>query len=126
MTTPWIVSVIDDDEPVRNALAMALEAVGYKTATYLDADDFLARGREGCGVVVSDVRMPGTNGIELTRILRTEGGNTPVILMTGHADAALLAEAMSAGADALLSKPLMLKDMMAEIARTATVHGLLP
>ena len=124
MTRSWIVSVIDDDEPVRNALVMALQAFGYTTATYVDADDFLARGREGCGVVVSDVRMPGTNGIELTRILRTEDGNTPVILLTGHADAALLAEAMSAGADALLSKPVALKDMMAEITRTAAFYGL--
>lgn len=125
MTKAWIISVIDDDEPVRNALAMALEAVGYRTAKYLDADDFLARGREGCGVVISDVRMPGTNGIELTRILRVEDENTPVILLTGHADAALRAEAMSAGADALLSKPVALKEIMAEITRTAAVHGLL-
>lgn len=124
MTRTWIVSVIDDDEPVRDSLAMALNAFGYRTATYVDADDFLTHGLGDRGVVISDVRMSGTDGIELTRVLRSDGGSTPIILMTGHADAALLVEAMSAGADALLSKPLKLVELVAEITRTSALHKL--
>ena len=124
MTRPWILSLIDDDEPVRSGLSFALNTFGYRTATYLDADDFLARGRHGCGIVICDIRMPGTNGIDLTRLLRMGHGKTPIILMTGHVDAALLANAMNAGADAVIGKPFKLSDLLAEITRTAAVNDI--
>lgn len=117
MTSPWVVHIVDDDEPVRNASTFALQAVDYRVVTYVDADDFLARGREQCGVLLSDVRMPGMNGIELTRLLRRDGFSMPIILMTGHPDGELMEEAINAGADLVLSKPLELMAMVAEITR---------
>jgi two-component system response regulator FixJ len=61
--------------------------------------------------------MPGANGVELTRLLRERGSTMPVILLTGNANGTLKAEAMSAGADAVLEKPAALGAILAEISR---------
>jgi len=116
-----IVHIIDDDEPVRHAIVFALSAIGLGAVAYADVEDFLQRGRDAKGVIVSDVRMQGTNGLDLIRILRTDGVTTPIILMTGHLDLSLRARANSAGADVVLSKPFVLNKLVAEIARAAAV-----
>jgi two-component system response regulator FixJ len=120
VTNSWVIHIVDDDEPVRDAFVFALQVAGFRTSTYADADDFLARGREQRGVLISDVRMAGLNGIELTRLLRRDGSSMPIILVTGHADGELQADAMSAGADLLLGKPVELTALVTEIARMTT------
>lgn len=117
MTKPWVIHVVDDDEPVRTAFAFALQAFGYHVVTYVDANNFLLSGPQERGVLISDMRMPGMNGIELTRLLRRDGFNIRIILMTGHIDDELEADAISAGADLVLTKPLELTTVIAEIAR---------
>jgi two-component system response regulator FixJ len=117
MTTSWVIHVIDDDEAVRSAFVFALTACGFQTVPYVDADDFLTRGWTARGVLISDVRMPGMNGIELTRRLRQDGSTMPIILVTGHADAELTTEAMSAGADLMMRKPADLAALVVELAR---------
>lgn len=117
MTEPCLIQLVDDDEPIRLSFSFALTALGFRVMTYVDADDFLMRGERERGVLLSDVRMPGMNGIDLTRLLRRDGSDIPIILMTGHSDAELHADALSAGADNLLAKPLALADLIAEIER---------
>jgi two-component system response regulator FixJ len=121
MTTPWIIHIIDDDEAMRTSLLFALQAAGYRVSACLGASDFLAQEEAERGVLISDVRMPGMNGVELTRLLRQRGSTMPVILITGNANGTLTAEAMSAGANAVLEKPVALAVILAEISRV-TAH----
>jgi two-component system response regulator FixJ len=123
MSAPWIVHIIDDDEAVRTSLCFALQVTGYTVDTYVDAADFLARLPGDRGVLICDVRMPGMNGIELTRMLQARGSALPIILMTGHADGALQAEALQAGAAVVLEKPVSLPTMLENIARVGAGMG---
>lgn len=120
MTGPCTIHIVDDDEPVRTSLVFALEAAGFRVASHADAGEFLARAPAGRAVLICDVRMPGLNGIELTRLIRRGGSAMPVILLTGHADGALQAEAMGAGADAVLEKPVALTALLEEVGRLTT------
>ncbi|CAN5207439.1 hypothetical protein BH11PSE5_BH11PSE5_22130 [soil metagenome] len=120
MITTWHIRIVDDDEAVRNALHFALDIVGFQVESYVDAADFQARERNGPFLLICDLRMPGTSGIELARLLRKEGSTVPIILMTGHADATIKAKAVAAGADAVLEKPIPLPMLMAEITRLTT------
>jgi two-component system response regulator FixJ len=106
MTTEAVVHLIDDDEAVRRALAFLLGTAGLAVKVYESADALLEKfsgAQSGC--VVSDVRMPGMNGIELLKVLRQRNFTLPVIIMTGHADVALAVEAMKAGAADFIEKP---------------------
>jgi len=101
-----IVHVIDDDADVRQSLAFLLSTAGLAVRVHESADAFLKvlpEVQEGC--VVTDVRMPGVDGIELLRRLAGAGIRLPVIVMTGHGDIALAVEAMKAGAIDFIEKP---------------------
>jgi two-component system response regulator FixJ len=100
-----IIHVIDDDAAMRDSLAFLLDVNGFKPMVYDSADVFLARSAGATGCVVSDIRMPGMNGIELVRKLKSSGSASPVILITGHGDVALAVEAMKAGAVDFIEKP---------------------
>lgn len=115
MTATCLIHVVDDDEPVRASIAFALKMVGFRAATYIDAADFLARGQMERGLLLSDVRMDGMSGVELVRRLRQDGSNMPIILMTGNLTDHLETEAISAGADRVLAKPIALAGLVAEI-----------
>src|SRR4029450_5881645 len=82
-----VVHVIDDDSDVLQALAFLLTTSGFAVQIHDSAVSFLegdSRAEAGC--VVTDVRMPGMDGLELQRRLATERVHVPVIVMTGHAD----------------------------------------
>jgi two-component system response regulator FixJ len=101
-----IVHVIDDDAEVRQSLAFLLSTVGLAVRVHDSATSFLdvlPQLQDGC--IVTDVRMPGIDGIELQRRLRARGVVLPVIVMTGHGDIALAVEAMKAGAVDFIEKP---------------------
>ena len=106
MTGNDIIHVIDDDADVRQSLAFLLTTAGFTVRVHESGDAFLkvlAEVQEGC--IVTDVRMPGIDGIELQRQLGTAGMRLPVIVMTGHGDIALAVEAMKAGAVDFIEKP---------------------
>lgn len=106
MADDGVVHLIDDDEEVRRSLAFLLGTAGQAVAIYASAEAFLDRYRPGGrACVVSDVRMPGMDGIELLKRLRTRDAAIPVIVMTGHADVPLAVEAMKAGAADFIEKP---------------------
>lgn len=106
MTDKTVIHVVDDDAAMRDSLAFLLDVNGFQSKTHDSASAFLAAAaRDVPRCVVSDIRMPGMNGIELVRELKRKGTACPVILITGHGDVALAVEAMKAGAVDFIEKP---------------------
>lgn len=105
MTTEPTVYVIDDDAAVRDSTAFLLETADLKARTYESAEAFLAEAGRVAGCIITDVRMPGMDGLELARRVRDGGSNEPVIVITGHADVPLAIEAMRAGVVDFVEKP---------------------
>lgn len=106
MTTERVVHVIDDDADVRQSLAFLLTSAGLTVRMHdsaLSFLDVLPEIKDGC--VVTDVRMPGMDGLELQRRLRQLKASLPVIVMTGHGDVPLAVEAMKSGAVDFIEKP---------------------
>jgi len=97
--------VIDDDDDARESLAFLLSTADVPVQTYPSAKAFLAVAHDAAGVVVTDVRMPEMDGLELVRRLADEGVTLPVIVMTGHGDVPLAVEAMKAGVADFIEKP---------------------
>lgn len=104
MTEP-VVHVIDDDPAMRDSLTFLLDTAGLQAKTYESAVDFLEAGEPAPGCIVTDVRMPDMNGLELTRRLKERGVTQPVVMITGHGDVPLAVEAMKAGVVDFLEKP---------------------
>lgn len=124
MATSDTVHVIDDDSDVRESLAFLLGTAGFAVRSHESANAFLAALPEvGEGCIVTDVRMPGIDGIELQRRLAASGNRLPVIVMTGHGDIALAVEAMKAGALDFIEKPfdddVMIAAIRAALSRRA-------
>ena len=106
MTSDAVVHLIDDDEGVRRALAFLLTASGFAVRVYDSAAAFLdALPTVQPGCVVTDVRMPGIDGLELQRQLKVRKCGLPVVIMTGHGDVPLAVATMKAGAIDFIEKP---------------------
>src|SRR3569833_373104 len=106
MVANAVVHVIDDDESVRHALAFLLATSGMAVRVYESGTAFLeALGEVQGGCVLTDIRMPGIDGLALQRRLAELGMKLPVIVMTGHGDVPLAVEAMKAGAVDFIEKP---------------------
>ncbi|SFT23485.1 response regulator FixJ [Methylobacterium sp. yr668] len=105
MSSDAPVHIVDDDLAVRQALAFLLATDGLTVRVHDSATAFLAAEPERVRCVVTDVRMPGIDGVELLHRLRQRGSLPPVIVMTGHADVALAVAAMKAGAVDFIEKP---------------------
>jgi two-component system response regulator FixJ len=106
MSDRTVIHVIDDDAAMRDSLAFLLDVNGFEPRVYESGDAFLkgvVAGAAAC--VISDIRMPGMNGVELVRKLKGGLSSCPVILITGHGDVALAVEAMKAGAVDFIEKP---------------------
>jgi two-component system response regulator FixJ len=100
------VYVIDDDEAMRDSLDFLLAAADFEVSLFETALDFLdALSTLDFGCVVSDVRMPDIDGIELLKRLKAGGCLFPVVIMTGHGDVPLAVETMKLGAMDFLEKP---------------------
>jgi two-component system response regulator FixJ len=111
-----VVHLIDDDTDVRRALAFLLGTAGLTVRIYESASEFLGQELKSLsGCVVTDVRMPGIDGLELLRRLTAGGIRLPVVVMTGHADVPLAVEAMKAGAVDFIEKPFADEILLAAI-----------
>lgn len=117
MTAELTVHVIDDDEAVRDSTAFLLETADLKVRTYESAETFLAERDRAPGCIITDVRMPGINGLQLARRIRDSGSNEPVIVITGHADLPLAIEAMRAGVIDFVEKPFDDEVLLGAISR---------
>ena len=100
------VYVIDDDEAMRDSLDFLLGSAGFQVVLFRSAHQFLdTLSGIDFGCVVSDIRMPGIDGIELLKRLKANHSVLPVVIMTGHGDVPLAVEAMKLGAIDFLEKP---------------------
>ena len=106
MARDLIVHVIDDDEAVRDSIAFLLRSSEFSVRSYASALEFLD-GIDGVetGCVITDVRMPDIDGIELLRRMADRRMTIPVIVITGHGDVALALDAIRAGAIDFIEKP---------------------
>jgi FixJ family two-component response regulator len=101
------VAIVEDDESVREATKHLLRLLGYATASFTSAEDFLRSGRIGdTACLITDVHLPGMSGVELQSRLIVEGHRIPVIFVTAFPDEAIRARVLNDGALAYLSKPL--------------------
>ncbi|MES2194286.1 MAG: response regulator FixJ [Pseudomonadota bacterium] len=100
------VYVIDDDEAMRDSLNFLLDSADFSVTLFETAQSFLDAlpGLE-FGCVVSDVRMPGIDGIEMLKRMKAGQSTFPILIMTGHGDVPLAVEAMKLGAVDFLEKP---------------------
>ncbi|CUU20633.1 response regulator transcription factor FixJ [Bradyrhizobium barranii] len=106
MTTKGHVYIIDDDEAMRDSLNFLLDSSGFGVTLFDDAQAFLdVLPGLAFGCVVSDVRMPGIDGIELLKRMKAQQSPFPILIMTGHGDVPLAVEAMKLGAVDFLEKP---------------------
>jgi two-component system, LuxR family, response regulator FixJ len=100
------VYVIDDDEAMRDSLQFLLDSADFEVTLFESAQAFLdTLSTVEFGCVVSDIRMPGIDGIELLKRVKESRGTLPVIIMTGHGDVPLAVEAMKLGAVDFMEKP---------------------
>jgi two-component system response regulator FixJ len=100
------VYVIDDDEAMRDSLDFLLGSANFDVTLFESASRFLETlSSTDFGCVVSDIRMPGIDGIELLKRLKASRSAFPVLIMTGHGDVPLAVEAMKLGASDFLEKP---------------------
>jgi two-component system response regulator FixJ len=106
MPSDAVVHVVDDDVAVRKSLAFLLASDGLAVRLHESASAFLDEVKDiEAGCIVTDVRMPGIDGMEFLRRLKARGSTLPVIVMTGHADVPMAVEAMKEGAVDFIEKP---------------------
>ena len=106
MARKGIVYVIDDDQAMRESIDFLLSAADYDVRLFESAATFLDSLSEiAFGCVLSDVRMPGIDGLDLLKRLKAGGSRLPVVIMTGHGDVPLAVEAMKLGAIDFIEKP---------------------
>src|SRR5262245_35971699 len=101
------IAVIDDDDSVREAMTNLISVLEYSVHAFASAEAFLNSGRaQSMACVITDVQMPGMNGVELQRRLLAGGCRTPVIFVTAYPDESTRARVLRDGAVGYLSKPL--------------------
>ncbi len=106
MTLEITVFVVDDDQAVRDSLALLVQSVGLEVETFASAGDFLDAyrpDRRGC--LITDIRMPGMSGLELQEQLSADGHHIPVIVLTGFGDVPAAVRALKGGAVDFVEKP---------------------
>jgi len=117
------VYVVDDDDDVRDSLAVLLESAGFKVASYASALTFLAElnpAADGC--LVTDVRMPAMDGVQLQQELKDRGINIPIIVITGHGDVPLAVQVMKDGALDFIEKPFDDEQFLASVQRAIEIR----
>lgn len=120
-SAPATVHIVDDDAPFRTAVRRVLDASGYRVALYDSAEQLLANlpaGEAGC--ILLDVRMPGLSGPQLQERLAELGNRVPIVFLTGHGDIPMSVQAIKAGAEDFLTKPVARQKLVAAVERALT------
>jgi len=114
------IAIVDDEQDMRQSISQWLALSGFDTETFASAEDALKTlGNDYPGVVVSDIKMPGMDGMQFLKRLMSVDSALPVIMITGHGDVPMAVEAMRVGAYDFLEKPFN-PDKMTELAKKAT------
>ena len=118
MPNAAMISIVDDDRSVRIATRDLLQSLGYATATFASAEEFLQSGQmRETACLITDVQLPGMSGLELRQHLVASGDTTPVILVTAFPEESLHKRALSAGAFGVLIKPFTPQSLLACLKR---------
>jgi two-component system response regulator FixJ len=121
MVNDFVVHVVDDEETFRKSLAYLLSTEGFAVRVHGSAGDFLRVAHEirnGC--LLTDLRMPDIDGVELLHRLHDLGLRIPAIVMSGHGDVPMAVAAMKAGAADFLEKPFQDQVLIESISRVAS------
>ncbi|AEJ10841.1 MULTISPECIES: sigma-54-dependent transcriptional regulator [Pseudomonas] len=119
------VILVDDDPHLRQALSQTLDLAGLKVVALADAQGLAERiEADWPGVVVSDIRMPGIDGLQLLEQLHGRDNELPVLLITGHGDVPLAVQAMRAGAYDFLEKPFASDALLDSVRRALALRRL--
>jgi FixJ family two-component response regulator len=117
-----MIAIVDDDRSVREAAKTLIRSLGYATATFASAEEFLESGRlRETACLITDVQMPGMSGVDLQDHLTANGHSTPVIFVTAYPEKTVRARALDAGAFGFLSKPFT-EDSLIECLNRALEH----
>ena len=123
MSSRPLVAIVDDDESLRDATSNLLQAAGFSTATFADAESFLtSAGRPRAACLVTDMRMPGMSGLQLHQHLIALGAPMPTVLITAYASDVTRARAREAGIVCCLAKPFA-PDELLECVREALARA---
>jgi FixJ family two-component response regulator len=119
------VFIVDDDDAVRDSLALLLGLQGYRTQAYGSAEDFLDEIDEGIrGCVLLDLRLPGMTGLELQAALATRKIAPPILILTAHGDIATARHALKAGAFDFIEKPIDPERLIPAIEAALTANAI--
>jgi FixJ family two-component response regulator len=111
-----VVAAVDDDFRVRESIESLLASAGFTPWIFASAEEFLQSGTlASAACLITDVRMPGIDGLELQRRVRFERPELPVIFVSAHYDAEIRSRAMGQGAAAFLYKPFDAADLLEAI-----------
>ena len=120
MSKAMKIAIVDDEKDMRQSISQWLALSGYDTETFASGEEALgALGPDYPGIVISDIKMPGMDGLQLLKKLMGSDSALPVIMITGHGDVPIAVEAMRVGAYDFLEKPFN-PDKMTELAKKAT------
>ncbi|MEJ6398825.1 sigma-54-dependent transcriptional regulator [Yoonia sp. 208BN28-4] len=120
MSKAMKIAIVDDEKDMRQSISQWLALSGFDTETYASAEDALkALNADFQGIVVSDIKMPGMDGMQFLKKIKGVDSGLPVIMITGHGDVPMAVEAMRVGAFDFLEKPFN-PDRMTELAKRAT------
>ena len=101
-----VIAIVDDNEPFRRAIVSFIRSLGYAVLQFASAEAFLKSNRlDDTDCLISDVQMPGMNGIDLQGKLIAQGHHIPIIFVTGFPETKARAQALASGAIGFLAKP---------------------
>jgi two-component system response regulator FixJ len=117
------VFIVDDDDAVRNSLRMLFKTVDIDAVTFESGDAFLHEyDADWQGCVILDIRMPGTSGLEVQKLLQERGNSLPIIFITGHGDVPMAVEAMQLGAFDFVQKPFRDQELVDRVTQALTLN----
>ena len=114
-----MISIVEDDEPARDSLAVLLESAGFPVRSFASCEALLAAGPSDEKCLVLDIHMPGMSGLELLEELRRAGDERPVIVVTAYSTPATVQRARAAGAFGFLEKPFKAAELL-DLIRAAS------
>ena len=114
MAKKIVISIVDDDESVREAMTRLMRSLGYSAPAFASGESFLrSKRRRGTACLIADVQMPGMTGLELHNRLTASGKPIPTILITAYPDERVRAQALNAGVLCYLAKPFNESELLA-------------
>jgi FixJ family two-component response regulator len=118
-----MISIVDDDKSVREAIKTLVRSFGHASATFASAEEFLTSGRlRDTACLITDVQMPGMSGVDLQRHLSANGHRMPVIFVTAFPEEGVRRRAVNGGAFGFLSKPFSEDSLIACLDKALAHH----